>query len=378
MGFKKYNKMRFLSRLIYIKIAILLISSEMTFAQQISDINDVISKIEKITSDVEDIVYRFDKLEKKIEDSMWFDLVGDISCIDKVRLTGPPKKNVKKTGHEFTDEFADNNLVFYSYIFIPRSVKQNRKYPLIVFPHGGIHGTFSVGYSHIIRELILQGYIVIAPDYRGSTGYGKSFHKAIDYGGRENEDVAASRDHMVRSYSIVDSLRVAMLGWSHGGMITLMNILKYPEKYTCGYAGVPVSDVTYRLEYQTKGYSDLFSAPYHIGKTPEEAPYEYEERSPVTYAKYLERPLMITTVKNDDDVSYKEVMRMADSLKSYNKTFDFKIYEALPGAHLFERIDTEESQEIRLTVYKFLSRYLKPSKPIKNIKDLKKAGYRYY
>lgn len=370
--------MRVLIKVFLIGVAIFFISREVAFAQQTENISDIISKIDNNKSSINNLSFKFDELKKKIEDSMWFDLVGDISFIDKVRLTGPPKTNVKKTGHEFTDQFLDNNLIFYSYIFIPKSVKQSKKYPLIVLPHGGIHGTFSVVYSHIIRELISQEYIIIAPDYRGSTGYGKNFHQSIDYGGKENEDVLASRDHMVKNYSIVDSSRVAMLGWSHGGMITLMNLLQYPEKYICGYAGVPVSDIAYRLEYQTESYSKLYSASYHIGKTSEEAPVEYARRSPVAYAKYLQRPLMITTVKNDDDVSCKEVMRMIDSLKFYNKAFEYKVYEALPGAHLFERIDTKEAIEIRLNVYKFLARYLKPRKPIRNINELKKAGYRFY
>ncbi|MFA5713920.1 MAG: alpha/beta fold hydrolase [Bacteroidales bacterium] len=329
-------------------------------------------------SKIDNLTYSFDQVIKKIDESMWFDLVGDLAYIDKVRLTGPPKTKPAKTGNEFRDQFLDNDLIFYSYIFLPKEMVQGRQYPLIVFAHGGIHGTFSTVYSHIVRELLSQGYIIIAPDYRGSTGYGKGFHQSIDYGGRENEDVLAARDYMVKNYSIVDPTRIGMLGWSHGGMITLMNILKYPDSYTCGYAGVPVSDVTYRLEYQTKGYTKLFSAPHHIGKTPQEDPAEYARRSPVSYASLLKRPLMITTTKNDNDVSYKEVERMIDSLKQYNKEFEYKIYDALPGSHLFERIDTQEATAIRLNVYLFLAKYLSPQKPITTIEELRKCGYRYY
>ena len=328
--------------------------------------------------DAQDNSYNFKVLEKRHEDLILFDRLSDISYVDKVRLAGPPKAVQKETGCEFLDSLSDNQLIFYSYLFIPKDVKQGKKYPMIVFSHGGIHGTMGSTYVHILRELVSQGYIVIAPDYRGSTGYGKGFHQAIDYGGLENEDVLAARDYMVENYSIVDSTRIGLLGWSHGGMITLMNLLQYPDKYACGYAGVPVSDVTYRLSYQEENYKDNFSPNYHIGSLPEEAPQEYARRSPVLYAKYLKKPLMITTCVNDDDVSVTEVQRMIDSLTFYKKDFEYKVYPKMEGAHVFERIDIKEASEIRYLTYKFLEKYLNPPHKFKSYNDLRKAGYRYY
>lgn len=321
--------------------------------------------------------HNFDVLSKKLEDVLWYEKLGDMAYIDKVRLTGPPRFTQIKTGNQFHDELLDNDVVFYSYVFIPKKAKQNRKYPLIVFVHGGIHGTFSTSYAHVMRELLAQGYLVVAPDYRGSTGYGKNFYESIDYGGLENEDVLAACMYMIENYSMVDESRVGLLGWSHGGMITLMNALKHPEVYACGYAGVPVSDVMYRLEYQKPSYTNYFTAPYHIGKTPEEAPEEYARRSPVSYAKDLQIPIMITTTENDDDVGVKEVCRMIDSLKYYNKNFEYKVYPPMPGAHLFDRIDTQEATDIRFKAYKFIEQYLSPPKSFRSPADMRKAGYRF-
>lgn len=103
-------------------------------------------------------------------------------------------------------------------------MKENKKYPLIVFPHSGVHADMDTYYAHIIRELIAQEYIVVAADYRGSTGYGAGTYNNIDYGGLENEDVYISRNYMVDNFDIVDGSRVGIMGWSHGGMITLMNL----------------------------------------------------------------------------------------------------------------------------------------------------------
>lgn len=333
------------------------------------------NEIGSLSNQISNQTHQFGIIKKKVEDTQWYNLVGDIAYIDKVRLAGPPHHNPKKTNVPFFDKHLNNDVIFYSYVFIPKNIDINKQYPLIVFSHGGIHGDFSVVYSHVIKELLSQGYIIVAPDYRGSTGYGHEFWKRIDYGGRENEDVLASRKYMIENYSIVDSTRVGALGWSHGGMISLMNILQYPDQYACAYAGVPVSDVIYRLEYQKPSYSKLFSADYHIGQTVSENPEEYKRRSPVSYAKLLKRPLMITTAENDDDVSVTEVQRMIDSLKYYNKDFEYKVYGPKAGAHLFDRIDIKEATDIRFKAYQFLSKYLNPPYPFANEGDMRKAGY---
>lgn len=318
-------------------------------------------------------------ISKKIDNAYLMMAMEDVAYMDILRLAGPPKAVQTRKPHcAFKDTLRNNQLIFYSYVFFPKEVKQGKKYPLMVFPHGGIHGSFGTVYIHIVREMIGQGYIVLCPDYRGSTGWGKNIYEAIDYGGLENEDVLAARDYMVENYSIVDPDRVGIMGWSHGGMITLMSVLRYPEKYVCGYAGVPVSDVAYRLTYQLPSYKNNFTPKYHIGALPEEKPEEYARRSPVTYAKQLERPLMITTCINDDDVSHTEVERMIDSLKFYNKEFEYEIYPSMPGAHVFERIDSKESTEIRFKTYEFMATYLNPPHRFKNINELKKAGYRFY
>ena len=316
---------------------------------------------------------------KKIDNTYIRLAMEDVAYMDIVRLAGPSKAHQRRRPDcPFKDTLRNNPLVFYSYVFFPNDIKQSRKYPLLVFPHGGIHGSFGTSYIHVLREMIAQGYIVICPDYRGSVGYGKSFYQAIDYGGLENEDVITARDYMVENYDVVDSSRVGIIGWSHGGMITLMNILRYPEKYACGYAGVPVSDVAYRLTYQDPSYKDDFAVGYHIGSLPEENPEEYKRRSPVTYAKDLQRPLMITTCLNDDDVSHTEVERMIDSLKFYAKDFEYEIYPWMPGAHVFERIDSKEATDIRFKTYQFLARYLNPPHKFKNVKELRKSGFKYH
>lgn len=331
-----------------------------------------------LTVRAQDSKFQYQSLDKNDEEIMLFQRMQDVAYVDRVRLTGEPRRVPRKSDAPFKDTLVNNRLVFYSYVFFPNKVKQGRKYPLIVFPHGGVHSSFTSVYVHVLRELVAQGYIVIAPDYRGSTGFGKGFYEDIDYGGLENEDVLVARDYMVENYSVVDPERVGLLGWSHGGMISLMNILHWPDKYACAYAGVPVSDVTYRLSYQAPGYKDEFKAAYHVGALPDDVPEEYARRSPVSYASLLRKPLMITTCQNDDDVSWTEVKRMIDALKAAGKEFEYEIYPSMRGAHVFERTDEKEATDIRFKTYRFLAKYLNPPHPFKSQKDLRKAGYKYF
>ncbi|NOU61515.1 alpha/beta hydrolase family protein [Marinifilum caeruleilacunae] len=322
----------------------------------------------------ENLDHRMDRLEKMVDDLIWFERVGDVAHIDKLYIYGPPKWKEKNP----TAKGAGNPVKFWTYAFFPKNIDVNKKYPLIVLPHGGVHGDFTTYYTHIVRELIAQEYIVVAAEYRGSTGYGKGHYEKIDYGGLENEDVYASRNYMIENYDFVDENRVGIMGWSHGGMITLFNLFNHPKDYKVGYAGVPVSDLVARMGYMTQSYRDLYSADYHIGKTANDNLAEYRRRSPAWNThKFQNTPLLIHTNTNDDDVNVLEVEHLIKSLKADGKKFEYEIFQAVPGGHSFDRMDTKKAKEVRVKIYQFLSKQLKPNNPINSLKDIQKAGYRF-
>ena len=207
---------------------------------------------------------------KTIDDVLWFHRVGDVAFVDKVRHVGPPPANSPNP----TAQGAGNPLKFYSYVFIPKHIDRSKKYPLLVFPHGGVHSNFSTYHTHIIRELMFQGYIVIASEYRGSTGYGRGMYENIDYGGLETEDVYAGRNYMIENYDFVDKDRVGILGWSHGGLITLFNIFDHPKDYKVAYAGVPVSDLIAR---KCRGIPQAFPG-LACGETPDAAAHPHQHQ----------------------------------------------------------------------------------------------------
>jgi dipeptidyl aminopeptidase/acylaminoacyl peptidase len=316
---------------------------------------------ERIRSLEETLRFMEQRLAKDIDDLMWFRQLDDVADIDKVRYLGPPPRVIPNP----TAQGAGNPVIISAYTFIPKKYASGAKIPLIVFVHGGVHGDFESSSAHIVRELVQQGYAVVAPDYRGSTGYGEGFWRLIDYGGLENEDVFAGKQWMIENYANLDPQRVGIIGWSHGGMITLMNIFDHPQDYKVAYAGVPVSDLVARMGYKSQGYRELFSAPYHIGKTAEENVSEYRRRSPAWNAEKLQTPLLIHTNTNDEDVNVLEVEHLIAAFKAAGRNFEHKIYQNAPGGHAFNRVDTRLAKESRAEVYRFLAKYLNPPNPVK-------------
>ncbi|MFC2136345.1 alpha/beta hydrolase family protein [Bacteroidota bacterium] len=339
-------------------------------AQEIS--GQLKDQLESLKEDNQNLRHRLDELEKGIDDIIWFQRLGDVAFIDKVYMTGLPLWREKNP----TGQGAGNPTKFWSYVFIPKGIDFNKEYPLMVLPHGGVHSNFSTYYTHIVRELMAQQYIVVAAEYRGSTGYGKGMYEKIDYGGLEVEDVDASRQYMLDNYDFVDEDNVGIMGWSHGGLITLMNLFDHPDHYKVGFSGVPVSDLIARMGYKDDDYRDLYSADYHIGKTADENVEEYRRRSPAWQAHKLQTPLLIHTNTIDEDVNVLEVEHLIKTLKAEGKKFEYEIFQAVPGGHSFDRMDTKIAREIRLKIWKFLAEYLNPPKEFNSVKDIEKASYR--
>lgn len=325
----------------------------------------------QLQTQFENLQHQFQQLNKVIDDLHWQQRLEPYAHVDKLLLTGEPPAVERNP----TAQGAGNPLKFQAYVFIPKPFDSKAKYPLLVLPHDGVHGNFRTAYFHIIIELMAQGYVVVAPEYRGSSGYGKGFYEQIDYGGLENNDVYASRELMLENYRFIDKDRVGILGWSHGGMITLMNLFNYPGAYKVGFAGVPVSDLIARMGYKNQRYRDLYSADYHLGKSADQHVAEYRKRSPVWNTDKLQTPLFLHANTNDEDVNVLEVEHLIKSLKAADKVFDYEVYEDMPGGHVFDRLDTRAAAEIRFRIYGFLATYLKPSRPFKHVDGLMETSY---
>src|SRR5215212_4379391 len=173
----------------------------------------------------------FDDIDRDVDDVAWYFRLGDVAAIDKYRIaTSKPVRMSNPTG-----QGAGNPLIIPVYVFSPK--EQKGKAPLVIFIHGGVHGRLESTYAHIIRELLGQGYVVVAPEYRGSIGHGSELYEQIDYGGAEVDDVHDTRNWAIENLPNVDGSRVGIIGWSHGGFQTLMNVCLWPDDYKVAYAG---------------------------------------------------------------------------------------------------------------------------------------------
>ncbi|HEX5084604.1 MAG TPA: prolyl oligopeptidase family serine peptidase, partial [Blastocatellia bacterium] len=185
--------------------AVLLVLAVNVFAQE-REVRSPEDPAQRIRALEERLNFLEQTVRKDVDDLMWFQRMGDIAVVDKVSYTGPPPRVIPNP----TGQGAGNPVIIRAYTFLPKGELQAAKLPLIVFVHGGVHGDFSSGSLHIVRELIAQGYAVIAPDYRGSSGYGRGFWQLIDYGGLENDDVLAGKRWMIENHPNIDPLRVGI------------------------------------------------------------------------------------------------------------------------------------------------------------------------
>ncbi|HYR27986.1 MAG TPA: prolyl oligopeptidase family serine peptidase, partial [Thermoanaerobaculia bacterium] len=293
----------------------------------------------------------FEDTLRAVDDALWYFKLGDVANIQKYRIASSKPRREKNT----TSMSAGNMLVIPVYVFAPKNL--SGKAPMLVFAHGGVHGRLDTNYTHIFREALERGFVIVSPEYRGSIGHGGDLYSQIDYGGAEIDDTHDARNWAVENLPYVDASRVGIFGWSHGGFHALMNVLNWPDDYKVAYAGVPVSDLVARMGYTGQDYRDTFEE--FIGKQPEDNVMEFRRRSPVYHAAKLQTPLLIHTTTNDDDVHVLEVEHLIAALKAAGKKFEYKIYDAAPGAHVFNRIDTKLAKESRREMWEFLARHLK-------------------
>ena len=127
-----------------------------------------------------------------------------------------------------------------AYLFEPLTPKGPRQHAAMVWVHGGVHGNMDQNYWPFIREAVERGYAIITPDYRGSTGFGKEHHNAIDYGGMEVDDVESAAD-VLKGLPYVNPNRLGVMGWSHGGYITALLLTREAQgtPFKSGAAIVP-------------------------------------------------------------------------------------------------------------------------------------------
>ena len=242
-----------------------------------------------------------------------------------------------------------DGLEIPAYLFAPLA-KKATKHAALVWVHGGVHSNWGLGMWPFVREAVQRGYVVITPNYRGSTGYGNDFHRKIDYGGKEVDDALASVDFL-KTLNYVDMDRLGMMGWSHGGFITALNLFREPQPFRAGVAMVPVTNLIFRLSDHSPSYARDFAAEEGIQGLPFENIEEYIKRSPVFHAENLKVPMLVHVATNDCDVFFRENQQFVYTLRALKPELaETKIYVNPPQGgggcgHTFNRRVNEASTE---------------------------------
>src|SRR5688572_29957297 len=194
-----------------------------------------------------------------------------------------------------------------AFVFQPLQIGGPASHPALVWVHENIRGHLYEHYIPYIREAAARGYVVIAPEYRGSIGYGQAFYDAIDYGGAEVDDVVTAVGVLTANYAEVDPARVAIMGWSHGGMIALLSIFRNQTLFKAAVVMVPVTNLFHRLASKGIERHRLQIDPHNrFGGLPSEKPAIYRDRSPLFQVDKLRVPLLVHFADNDSDVTIDE------------------------------------------------------------------------
>ena len=236
---------------------------------------------------------------------------------------------------------ADGQLV-PGWLFVPKNLDRSKKHPAILWIHGDginqnydgwhVQRNYAVYYS-FHQYLLQQGYIVFAPDYRGSIGYGRDWRNGVymDVGGKDAKDAWMGANYL-KTLPYVDPERIGVWGLSYGGFFTLIAMTEQPRLFR---AGVDVAGVVDYVMY----YND----PYHNGwtveriGTPEQNPQVYANASPLSHIDRLERPLLVLHGTADLNVPFIESIRLMDEALKKNKG-DLVSFMVYPGEfHYFTR-----------------------------------------
>ncbi|HYL12606.1 MAG TPA: S9 family peptidase [Terriglobales bacterium] len=229
-----------------------------------------------------------------------------------------------------------------AWLFVPKNLDRTKKHPAIVWIHGDginqnyngwhVQRNYAVYYS-FHQYLLQQGYVVIAPDYRGSIGYGRDWRNGVymDVGGKDAKDAWMAANYL-KTIPYVDGERIGVWGLSYGGFFTLISMTDQPTLFR---AGVDVAGVVDYVMY----YNDPYHGDWTEGRigTPEQNPQVYANASPLSHIDRLARPLLVLHGTSDINVPFLESVRLIDEALKKNKgpLTSFMIY---PGEfHYFSR-----------------------------------------
>lgn len=240
-------------------------------------------------------------------------------------------------------------------VTMPANLKRDGGNPAIVLPHGGPTGQAQDGYSRYATAFASRGYVVIQPNFRGSTGYGKAFQDGNykDLGGGDLKDTIAAKDFLVKT-GYVDAKRVGIFGGSYGGFMTLMAIGRAPDEFAAAVQWFGI--INWRTMYRDQD-EELKAYQRGLLGTPESDPKVYDAASPLTYIRDAKAPLLTIQGENDIRVPRGQAQEVHDILKAKGNVVETIFYPA--EGHGFQKRENQLDSLTRTVAW--FDRYLKPA-----------------
>jgi dienelactone hydrolase len=219
-----------------------------------------------------------------------------------------------------------DGMAIPAYLFQPLVKRGTRGHAAMIWVHGGVHSNWGATMWPFVKEAVERGYVIVTPNYRGSTGYGAAHYNAIDYGGKEVDDVLSAVEFL-KTLPHVDQDRLGVMGWSHGGFIASHLVFRDAHPFKAAAAIVPVTNLVFRLSYKGPGYQRSYSTQAAIAGLPFEKRDLFIERSPLYHVEKLNVPILVHVATNDRDVDYVEDQQMIWKLRALKPELaETKIY----------------------------------------------------
>ena len=231
----------------------------------------------------------------------------------------------------------DGKWTISAFLYVPFNMVRNGQNAAIVYIHGGPTAQSMNSFNRFVQYAANQGYMVLAPNYRGSTGYGKEFQQAnlFDMGGGDLQDVLAGVD-WIKQTGHLDPKKIAVMGGSYGGYLSMMAVTKAPEIWAAGVPIVPF--VNWVTEIQNEDPALQQSDLATMGDLVKNKAL-YEDRSPINFIDQIKAPLLLLAGGHDPRCPKSETQQVVDAIKKRGGTVDYKIYEN--EGHGFARVENQ-------------------------------------
>jgi dipeptidyl aminopeptidase/acylaminoacyl peptidase len=209
-------------------------------------------------------------------------------------------------------------------LWVPFNLKRDGSNAALVIPHGGPTGQRVDYWSPEVQALVTRGYMCIAPNPRGSTGYGLEFQKANfqDLGGGDLKDEIAAVD-LLKATGYVDLKKIGITGGSYGGFMTLMAIGKTPDIWSAAVELYGIINWATMLKSSDPSLNEYLKG---LLGDPAKNQKIYEADSPITYIRNEKAPLLVLQGDNDPRVPKEEAQQVVDILKKEGRVVDAHYY----------------------------------------------------